>query len=63
MVGLGIMGAGIAELLVRSGRAVVVTEASRNALASGLPTLHTSLGKAVAGTGRDFSPPPPPTRT
>jgi len=48
VVGLGTMGAGIAEILARSGRSVVVVEANGNALARGLATLHASLDKAVA---------------
>jgi 3-hydroxybutyryl-CoA dehydrogenase len=48
VVGLGTMGAGIAEILARSGRSVVVVEANDNALARGLATLHASLDKAVA---------------
>jgi len=48
VVGLGIMGAGIAEVLARSGRAVVVIEANHDFLARGLARLHSSLDKAVA---------------
>jgi 3-hydroxybutyryl-CoA dehydrogenase len=48
MIGLGTMGAGIAEVLARSGRSVVAIEANHNALARGLATLHASLDKAVA---------------
>ncbi len=48
VVGLGIMGAGIAELFARSGRSVVAIESSHDALGRGLAMLHTSLDKAVA---------------
>jgi len=48
VVGLGTMGSGIAEILARSGRSVVVVEANDNALARGLAALHASLDKAVA---------------
>ena len=48
VVGLGIMGAGIAEVLARSGRRVVAIEANHNSLARGLTLLHASLDKAVA---------------
>jgi len=48
VVGLGTMGSGIAEILARSGRSVVVTEVNHDALARGLATLHASLDKAVA---------------
>jgi 3-hydroxybutyryl-CoA dehydrogenase len=47
VVGLGIMGAGIAEVLARSGRSVVAIEANHDALARGLAMLHASLDKAV----------------
>jgi 3-hydroxybutyryl-CoA dehydrogenase len=48
VVGLGIMGAGIAEVLARSGRSVVAVEANHNSLARGLAMLHASLDKTVA---------------
>ncbi len=48
VVGLGTMGAGIAEVLARSGCGVVAIEANHDALARGLATLHASLDKAVA---------------
>jgi 3-hydroxybutyryl-CoA dehydrogenase len=48
VVGLGIMGAGIAEVLARSGRSVVAIEADYDALARGLAALHASLDKAVS---------------
>jgi len=48
VVGLGIMGAGLAEVLARSGRSVVAIEANHDALARGLAALHASLDKAVA---------------
>jgi 3-hydroxybutyryl-CoA dehydrogenase len=42
------MGAGIAEVLARSGHHVVAIEANHTALARGLAALHASLDKAVA---------------
>jgi 3-hydroxybutyryl-CoA dehydrogenase len=48
VIGLGTMGAGIAEVLARSGRSVVAVEANHNRLARGLAILHASLDKAVA---------------
>jgi 3-hydroxybutyryl-CoA dehydrogenase len=48
VVGLGTMGAGIAEVLARSGRSVVAVEANHTCLARGLAMLHASLDKTVA---------------
>ena len=48
VVGLGTMGAGVAEVLARSGRNVVAIEANHNFLARGLAMLHASLDKMVA---------------
>ena len=48
VVGLGIMGTGIAEVLARSGLSVVAIEANHTALARGLAALHASLDKAVS---------------
>jgi 3-hydroxybutyryl-CoA dehydrogenase len=48
VIGLGIMGAGITEVLARSGHDVVAIEANHTALARGLAALHASLDKAVA---------------
>jgi 3-hydroxybutyryl-CoA dehydrogenase len=48
VVGLGTMGAGVAEVLARSGRDVVAIEANHNFLARGLAMLHASLDKMVA---------------
>ena len=47
VVGCGIMGSGIAEILARVGCAVVVVEASEELLASGLGRIDSSLGSAV----------------
>ncbi|HEY7147709.1 MAG TPA: 3-hydroxyacyl-CoA dehydrogenase NAD-binding domain-containing protein [Streptosporangiaceae bacterium] len=48
VVGLGTMGAGIAEVFARSGIGVVAIEADPGALARGMATVRTSLGKAVS---------------
>ena len=48
VMGLGTMGAGIAEVLARSGRSVVAVEANHTCLARGLAMLHASLDKTVA---------------
>jgi len=55
VVGLGTMGAGIAEVFARGGLAVTVVEADRAALDRGLAILAASLDKAVARgkLGRD----------
>jgi 3-hydroxybutyryl-CoA dehydrogenase len=47
VVGLGTMGAGIAEVLARGGLAVTAVEADPDALARGMAILDGSLGKAV----------------
>ena len=47
VIGLGTMGAGIAEVFARSGLPVVAVEADPQALAKGIATLDASLGKAV----------------
>src|SRR5580658_6651745 len=48
VVGLGTMGAGIAEVFARGGLAVTAVEADPQALARGMATLHGSLGRAVS---------------
>src|ERR1700722_3598257 len=48
VIGLGTMGAGIAEVFARGGCSVTAVEADPQALARGLATLHGSLAKAVA---------------
>ncbi len=48
VVGLGTMGAGIAEVFARGGIAVTAVEADPRALARGLDTLHGSLARAVS---------------
>ena len=58
VIGLGTMGAGIAELLGRSGRRVVAIEVDRDFLDQGMARLRASLDKAVtrgklAGTARE----------
>ena len=57
VIGLGTMGAGIAELFGRSGRRVVAIEVDRSFLDQGMARLRASLDKAVtrgklAGTAR-----------
>lgn len=47
VIGLGTMGAGIAEVFARSGFPVTAVEADPQALAKGISTLDASLGKAV----------------
>ena len=48
VVGLGIMGAGIAEVFARAGIGVVAIEADPEALRQGLGTLDASLSRAVS---------------
>jgi 3-hydroxybutyryl-CoA dehydrogenase len=48
VIGLGTMGAGIAEVFARGGCSVTAVEADPQALARGLATLNGSLAKAVA---------------
>ena len=48
VIGLGTMGAGIAEVLARGGLQVTVIEADPGALARGMASLDASLGRAVA---------------
>ncbi len=48
VIGLGTMGAGIAEVFARGGLAVTAVEADAGALARGMAVLDGSLGKAVA---------------
>ncbi|HET7016016.1 MAG TPA: 3-hydroxybutyryl-CoA dehydrogenase [Streptosporangiaceae bacterium] len=48
VVGLGTMGAGIAEVFARGGLEVTAVEVDAGALARGLKTLDGSLGRAVA---------------
>ena len=47
VIGLGTMGAGIAELFGRSGRRVVAIEVDRSFLDQGMARLRASLDKAV----------------
>jgi 3-hydroxybutyryl-CoA dehydrogenase len=47
VIGLGTMGAGIAEVFARSGFPVTAVEVDPQALAKGIATLDASLGKAV----------------
>ena len=48
MIGLGLMGSGIAELVARSGRRVVAIEINQDFLDQGMARLHASLDKAVS---------------
>jgi 3-hydroxybutyryl-CoA dehydrogenase len=48
VIGLGLMGSGIAELVGRSGRRVVAIEADRDFLDQGMARLGASLDKAVS---------------
>src|ERR1022692_1889567 len=48
VIGLGTMGAGIAEVFARGGLGVTVVEANPDALSRGMATLDGSLAKAVA---------------
>src|SRR5258708_37266065 len=48
VVGLGTMGAGIAEVLVRAGLTMTVVEADPDALSRGIAILDGSLRKAVS---------------
>ena len=47
VIGLGLMGSGIAELVARSGRRVVAIEINQSFLDQGMARLHASLDKAV----------------
>ena len=47
VIGLGLMGSGIAELVARSGRRVVAIEINQGFLDQGMARLHVSLDKAV----------------
>ena len=51
VIGLGLMGSGIVELVARSGRRVVAIEISQDFLDQGMARLHASLDKAV-GRGK-----------
>jgi len=51
VIGLGLMGSGIAELVARSGRRVDAIEIDRSFLDQGMARLHASLDKAV-GRGK-----------
>ena len=58
VIGLGLMGSGIAELVARSGRRVVAIEISQDFLDQGMARLRASLDKAVSrgkltGTARE----------
>jgi 3-hydroxybutyryl-CoA dehydrogenase len=48
VIGLGLMGSGIAELVARSGRSVNAIEINQTFLAQGMTRLHASLDKAVS---------------
>ena len=48
VIGLGLMGSGIAELVARSGRRVVAIEVNQDFLDQGMARLHASLDKAVS---------------
>ena len=48
VVGLGLMGSGIVELVARSGRRVVAIEVDQGFLDQGMARLHASLSKAVS---------------
>jgi len=48
VIGLGLMGSGIAELVARSGRRVVAIEINQTFLDQGMARLHASLDKAVS---------------
>ena len=48
VIGLGLMGSGIAELVARSGRRVVAIEISQDFLDQGMARLRASLDKAVS---------------
>ena len=48
VIGLGLMGSGIAELVARSGRRVVAIEINQDFLDQGMARLSTSLDKAVS---------------
>jgi 3-hydroxybutyryl-CoA dehydrogenase len=48
VIGLGLMGSGIAELVARSGRRVVAIEINQGFLDQGMARLHASLDKAVS---------------
>ena len=48
VIGLGLMGSGIAELAARSGRQVVAIEINRDFLDQGMARLRASLDKAVS---------------
>jgi 3-hydroxybutyryl-CoA dehydrogenase len=48
VIGLGLMGSGIAELVARSGRRVVAIEVNHDFLDQGMARLHASLDKAVS---------------
>ncbi len=58
VIGLGLMGSGIVELVARSGRRVVAIEINQTFLDQGMARLRTSLDRAVSrgkltGTARD----------
>jgi 3-hydroxybutyryl-CoA dehydrogenase len=48
VIGLGLMGSGIAELIARSGRRVDAIEIDRSSLDQGMARLHASLDRAVS---------------
>ncbi len=62
VIGLGLMGSGIAELIARSGRTVDAIEINQSFLDQGMARLHASLDRAVSRGkltdtgGRRYSP-------
>jgi 3-hydroxybutyryl-CoA dehydrogenase len=48
VIGLGLMGSGIAELIARSGRSVAAIEVNQSFLDQGMARLHASLDRAVS---------------
>ena len=62
VIGLGLMGSGIAELMARSGRRVVAIEINQSFLDQGMARLHASRTRRSAGAsspippGRRYSP-------
>src|SRR6201981_87943 len=48
VIGLGLMGSGIAELIARSGRSVAAIEVNQDFLDQGMARVRASLGRAVS---------------